>query len=290
MATSAQRIRVGLFAAITLGLLTLVLVVFGGLRFWERTDRYRIVFDTSVYGLEPGAEVYLNGIRVGTVDDLEVAPDDIRKVAITIAIKRGTPIHADTRALLLYAGITGLKVVDLRAGSSAAPSLPPGSQIAAGIGLLDKLEAQAQSIVDQSAALMKRANLLTDNLIALTDNLGGLTEPVKHAADNLAAMSASLRSTVDENRAALRGSLAAIQRASTAASELLDGQVAQLVVNAGDVVGELRKLVTSNEAPLRAAVFDLRQASRNFKELTRDVRQKPSRLLFSSEPSERKLP
>jgi phospholipid/cholesterol/gamma-HCH transport system substrate-binding protein len=290
MATSAQRIRIGLFAAITLGLLTLVLVVFGGLRFWERTDRYRIVFDTSVYGLEPGAEVYLNGIRVGTVDDLEVAPDDIRKVAITIAIKRGTPIHADTRAMLLYAGITGLKVLDLRAGSSAAPRLPPGSQIAAGVGLLDKLEAQAQSIVDQSAALMKRANLLTDNLIALTDNLGGLTEPAKHAADNLAAMSASLRSAVDENRAGLRGSLAAIRHAANGASELLDGQVAQLVVNAGDVVGELRKLVTSNEAPLRAAVFDLRQASRNFKELTRDVRQKPSRLLFSSEPSERRLP
>ncbi len=290
MATSAQRIRIGLFAAITLGLLTLVLVVFGGLRFWERTDRYRIVFDTSVYGLEPGAEVYLNGIRVGTVDDLEVVPDDIRKVAITIAIKRGTPIHADTRAMLLYAGITGLKVLDLRAGSSAAPRLPPGSQIAAGVGLLDKLEGQAQSIVDQSAALMKRANLLIDNLIALTDNLGGLTEPAKHAADNLAAMSASLRSAVDENRAGLRGSLAAIRQAANGASELLDGQVAQLLVNAGDVVGELRKLVTSNEAPLRAAVFDLRQASRNFKELTRDVRQKPSRLLFSSEPSERKLP
>jgi hypothetical protein len=37
-------------------------------------------------------------------------------------------------------------------------------------------------------------------------------------------------------------------------------------------------------------MFDLRQASRSFKELARDVRQKPSRLLFSTTPSERKLP
>jgi phospholipid/cholesterol/gamma-HCH transport system substrate-binding protein len=290
MITSAQSIRVGLFAAITLGLLALVLAVFGGLRFWETTDRYRIVFDTSVMGLEPGAQVYLNGIRVGTVADLDVAPDDIRKVAVAIEIKHGAPVHADTRAILSSAGLTGLKVIDLRDGTSAAPTLPPGSQIAAGTGLLDKLEAQAQTIMDQSTALMKRATALTDNLIALADHLDRVSDPARRAADNLAAMTASLKAMVDENRAALRDSLAAVKQTATGASELLDGQVAQLLGNAGDVIGELRKLVTSNEAPLRAAVFDLRQASRNFKELTRDVRQRPSRLLFSSDPSERKLP
>jgi ABC-type transporter Mla subunit MlaD len=168
--------------------------------------------------------------------------------------------------------------------------LPPGAEITAGVGLLDKLEAQAQTIVDQSSALMKRANILTDNLIAFTGDLGSLADPAKLAVGNLAAMSASLRSMVDENRASLRASLVAIRQTANGASELLDGQVAQLVTNAGDVFSDLKKLVSSNEAPLRAAVFDLRQASRSFKELARDVRQKPSRLLFSSDPSERKLP
>jgi len=288
--TRAQSIRVGLFAAVTLVLGAVVLIVFGGLRFWEKSDHYRVVFETSVIGLEPGAEVYINGIKVGTVDDLEIAKDDIRKVAVEIKVKHGTPIHADTRAMLQLAGITGLKVIDLRDGTLASPILPPDAQIAAGVGLLDKLEAQAQTIVDQSSALMKRANVLTDNLIAFTSNLDGITEPAKTAVGNLAAMSGSLKAMVDENRAGLRDSLAAIKQTATGASELLDGQVAQLIANAGDVFSDLKKLVSSNEAPLRAAVFDLRQASRSFKELARDVRQKPSRLLFSSDPSERKLP
>jgi len=115
-------------------------------------------------------------------------------------------------------------------------------------------------------------------------------DPAKQAAKNLAAMSGSIMSLVDENRAGLRDSLAAVQRTATGASQLMDGQVATLFGNAGEFVAELKKLVSANEAPLRAAVFDLRQASRSFKELARDVRQKPSRLLFSSNPAERQLP
>jgi len=290
MTSKAQSIRVGLFATATLVLVALVLIVFGGFRFWETSDRYRIVFDSSVIGLEPGAVVYLNGIKVGTVDSLAVEPSDLRKVAVAIDVEPGTPIRTDTRAMLQYAGITGLKVIDLRDGSTAAAPLLPGGEIPAGTGLLDKLEARAQAIVEQSAALMDRAMVLTDNLIAVT-------EPARLAATNLAELSGSLKGMIDENRAGLRQSvvtlrqsLAAFGDAANGASQLVDGQVAQLVVNAGDAVSSFRKLLTANEGTLRAAVFDLREASRSFKELARDVRQKPSRLLFSNAPEERKLP
>jgi len=286
----AQNIRVGLFAAATLVLLGVVLIVFGGLRFWEDVDPYRVVFDTSVAGLEPGAQVYLNGIKVGTVDDLSVMPDDIRKVSVGIKVKHGTPIHTDTRAMLQLAGITGLKTIDLRDGTSQSAALPPGAQIPAGVGLLDKLESQAQTIADESTELIKRANRLTDNLIAVTDGLGAITDPARLAATNLAAMSGSLKGMVEDNRAALHQSLVAVRETATGASQLLDDQVAPLLTGAGDVVAELKRLLATNEAPLRAAVFDLRQASRSFKELARDVRQKPSRLLFSSTPGERVLP
>jgi len=126
MVAKAQKIRVGIFAVATAALLAVVLIVFGGLRFWEDSDRYRIVFATTVIGLEPGAQVYMNGIKVGTVEQVEVAPEDIRKVAVAIKVKGKTPIHTDTRAMLQFAGITGLKVIDLRDGTSESPALPPG--------------------------------------------------------------------------------------------------------------------------------------------------------------------
>lgn len=290
MPSKAQSIRVGLFATATLVLVAVVLIVFGGVRVWEKEDHYRVVFEGSVMGLEPGAVVYLNGIRVGTVEDVAVHKTDLRKVDVAIAVDEGTPVRTDTQAMLQYAGITGLKVIDLRDGTAAAAPLPPGSEITAGVGLLDKLEARAQAIADQSGELMKRVRALTDNLVEVT-------EPAKVAANNFAELSGSLRTMVDENRAGLRqsmatleSSLAAIRETATGARKLLDGQVTQLVTNAGDTVTTLKTLMTANEGPLRAAVFDLREASRSFKELAREVRQKPSRLLFSTAPSERKLP
>ena len=286
----ARNIRVGLFAAATLVLLGVVVVVFGGVRLWDDVDRYRVVFDTSVVGLERGAQVYLNGIKVGAVDDLAIVPDDLRKVSVQIKVKHGTPVRTDARAVLRMAGITGLKVIDLRAGTLTSPPLPPGGQIAAELGTLDRLEAQAQVMADEATAVMRRARQLTDQLIAVTDGLGSVTEPARTAATNLAQMSGTLREMVNDNRAALHQSLVAVRHTATSASQLLDDQVAPLVAGAGDVVTELKKLLATSEAPLRATVFDLRQASRSFKELARDVRQKPSRLLFSSTPAERQLP
>ena len=50
-------------------------------------------------------------------------------------------------------------------------------------------------------------------------------------------------------------------------------------------------LVHDNEGIVHAAVVDLRQASRSFKELAREVRQRPSRLLFfGGSQGDRKLP
>jgi phospholipid/cholesterol/gamma-HCH transport system substrate-binding protein len=311
MQAKAQKIRVGLFAAGTLFLIGVVLIVFGGMRFWEKSDHYRIVFDDSVIGLENGAEVFMNGIKVGAVKGIEIAPEDIRKVSVTIKVKGGTPIHADTHAMLQYAGITGLKIIDLRDGTSASPTLPPGSKIAVGAGVLDKLQKQATQLVDQTEELMKktgevmtRAGGVMDRASTLTDNLIAVTEPAKLAATNLAEMSGSLKAMVEENRIALRGTMAMINQTATGAnamikdtsglikdtSTLITGQATQLFANAGGAVADLKKLIGANEGPLRAMVFDLREASRSFKELGRDLRQRPSRLLFSNEPSERKLP
>jgi len=302
MATKAQKIRVGAFVAITAALLALVLVVFGGVRFWQKDATYQIVFSGSVMGLEEGAQVHLNGMRVGRVDDIVAAPGDLEKVLVTIVVKKSAPIHTDTRAILAFAGITGLKVIDLRDGSHTAPLLPPGSLISEGETVLDKLEQQATMIADQSQQLMLKANQIVDNLAIVTDpkkfeGVDDIIATSRTMAHNLEKTSVVLNTMVVENRAVLRSSLAnvdaatkSIDDATKTAANLMEVQVAGLLGKAGEVIAGLENMVRSNEGNLRSTVFDLRQASRNFKELSRDLRQKPSRLLFSNTPGERKLP
>lgn len=295
MATQAQKIRAGMFVIISAGLLAVVLIVFGGMRFWERHASYHVVYAGSVIGLEEGAQVYLNGIQVGRVDAIAVARHDLTKVDIRLAVKAGTPVHADTRATLQFAGITGLKVIDLRGGTLTSPRLPEGEVIAQGETTLDRLEKQATELAEQSRGLMTRAQTIVDNLVAITDprqfeGMASIITQVGVTTDALARTSTALEGMVADNRIALRQTLAAVGHTAERASALMDTEVAGLLTSAGELLGGLRDLVRGNEGPLRSAMFDLRQASRNLKEMSREVRQRPSRLLFSSPQAERRLP
>ncbi|MCW5807282.1 MAG: MCE family protein [Deltaproteobacteria bacterium] len=295
MTSKANKIRIGLFTVTAGALLAIVLVVFGGLRFWEKKDRYTVLFEGTVMGLAPGAQVFLNGIRVGTVDDIALAEHDLRVVAVSISVAAGTPIRTDTRALLQIAGITGLRVIDLRDGSFEAARLAPGSAIPQGATLLDRLELQARTIVDESAELMKRANRIVDHLDALVDpeNTAAVKQVLdssRTAAANLADASASLKLLVRDNAAALHRTIVAAGDSARRAQEVIDHQVSDLLENTGELVLDLRGLVRDNGPAVRSAVFDLRQAARSFKDLTREVKAQPSRLLFGGAQRERRLP
>ncbi|NVB80839.1 MAG: MCE family protein [Kofleriaceae bacterium] len=273
--TKQQKIRVGLFAVVAGALFGVVLVVFAGLHFWQSRSRYYIVFDDTVYGLEKGADVHVNGIRVGTVSGIGIAPDDLKKVRVEIEIREDAPVRTDTKAILQYAGLTGLKVIDLRGGSLTSPRLAPGGIIPVGETAIDKLQERAQRMVDESTELIANANEIVSstqqvvtNLTEVTDpkHLGEIVEQTRAAAANLAQVGVAMRALIDDNRAGLKSSIAAIETAAKRTAELVD------------------------PTQVKAAVSDLRQASRSFKELAREVRQKPSRLFFSNPAPDRKLP
>src|SRR3954469_517149 len=77
---------------------------------------YHIQFDGSVPGLLVGAGVLFNGIRVGEVTDLGLAPDNPRRVNVTISVASTTPVRADTRVGLEFQGLTGVPVIALEGG------------------------------------------------------------------------------------------------------------------------------------------------------------------------------
>ncbi|CAN5921906.1 N/A [soil metagenome] len=295
MTSKATKVRVGAFLAVTAALLAVVIIVFGGMRFWEKKATYRILFDDTVMGLEAGASVFLNGIKIGRVDNIEIAPDDLSKVEVTIVVKRKAPIHTDTVALLSYAGITGLKIIDLRKGTLKAPLLADGGTIPQGEGLLDKMAKKAEVIADQSEQLMKKANQIVENLVAITgpkqfEGISDIVQSSKVAAANLAQATGSLKEMIGENRVALKETLVAVKGAVGSTQKIIDSQISGIVGSAGELIGDIKSIVRGTRGPMDSAMFDLRQASRNFKELSRDLRQRPSRLLFSRPPGERKLP
>lgn len=269
MATRSQKIRLGAFALVTAALVVTVIAVFAGVRLWKDHDRYTVEVEGSVLGLEVGADVRLNGVRVGKVTDIDIMEGDIERVRVDLEVDEGTPVRTDTEALLAFRGITGLKIVDLRRGSSGAPPLPPGSVIPVGETVFDRLEHDADELLARTKKLMDGA----------TELVGTLTR----TGHELEAM-------VAENRTAIRGSVVAIGTAAESVSRFVDRDAKHLVASAGGLVDQLEGVVKGSQGQVRAALLDIRRASASVKELARDLRAKPSRLLFSQAPKDRKLP
>lgn len=284
-----------MFAFVTAALVVVVLAVFGGLRLGKSKEHYKVEFTGSVLGLEAGADVTLNGVRVGQVSSLSVSPSDVSRVWVELSVDSGTPVKSDTQAILAYAGITGLKVIDLRGGTQAAPQLPPGGVIPAGTSSLSRLEQAADRLASGASDLFDRLNRVADNLVSITDparyqGLGPALDQARVAAENLARAATDVRAMVAEDRGRVRETLDSVQGAAHRASALLDGEVRDLVRAGSSLVGEARGAVRVDQAQIRTALFDLRQAARSLKELAEGLRERPSRLFFSRPEKERRLP
>ncbi|PDT75825.1 MlaD family protein [Bradyrhizobium sp. C9] len=97
---------------------------FGGI---GKRETYQLVFTDPVPGLLVGAGVLFNGIRVGEVTALELAPERPREVRARIAVAERTPVHTDTRVGLDFQGLTGVPVIALEGGDDpqASPAREP---------------------------------------------------------------------------------------------------------------------------------------------------------------------
>jgi phospholipid/cholesterol/gamma-HCH transport system substrate-binding protein len=122
METRAPFVVVGAFVLAT------IVAVFGFV-YWLQTTSglgprktYHVQFDGSVPGLMVGAGVLFNGIRVGEVTDLGLAPDSPRRVKGTISVSSTTPVRSDTKVGLEFQGLTGVPVVALEGGVLLANS------------------------------------------------------------------------------------------------------------------------------------------------------------------------
>jgi phospholipid/cholesterol/gamma-HCH transport system substrate-binding protein len=164
METRAPFVIVGAFVLAT------IVAIFGFVYWLNNTGglgprtTYHVQFDGPVPGLLIGAGVLFNGIRVGEVTDLALAPDNPRRVNATISVASNTPVHRDTKVGLDFQGLTGVPVVALEGGAQVANSTEVPTLIA---------EPGAGQSMTQAArdALRKVDSVLSENSEPLKDTI-----------------------------------------------------------------------------------------------------------------------
>jgi len=165
METRANYILIGSFTLIvSAGLLLFALwaAKYSADRDWRTFD---VIFREPVTGLSEGSSVQYNGIAIGTVSHLMLAPDDPRAVIARLRLQASAPIRADTRARLSLPSLTGMPIIQLTGGH---PELPPLNTHHDGEVPIIHTEASAlQNIADTANLLVERLDrLLSEDNIA----------------------------------------------------------------------------------------------------------------------------
>ncbi len=115
---------VGLFVLVLgAALIVVALWLAAGGALHKTYDLYLAIEEESVAGLNLNAPVKYNGVDIGKVQDIRLDPGDPGRVNLLFAIERGTPIKADTVAVLKTQGLTGIAYVELSGGARDAPPL-----------------------------------------------------------------------------------------------------------------------------------------------------------------------
>lgn len=231
METRAPYVIVGVFV------LTMVFALAGFITWYaSREDtqefwRYVIYFRESVAGLDVGSNVRYRGIRVGTVEKIQIDPDNVEQAKVLIRVDKHTPVRTDTKAALKYQGITGVAFIELKGGTQSAPPLecPPDQDFAVipaetsqferifenapdlvnnfnkvGMRLADALNEENLAAINQSLAHIEAITATVANnkeaIAQLITQSAEVGRNLNQASKNLALLSESLRNTVEENR------------------------------------------------------------------------------------------
>jgi phospholipid/cholesterol/gamma-HCH transport system substrate-binding protein len=295
----------------------LVIVMAGLFVYWysdsrEHRDytRYEIYFDGSVSGLARGAAVRYLGVDVGRVVTMRIDPRDASRVQVLVDIDSSAPVSPRTVAELSLQGVTGLLYIDLVQDTGArrlsqAVTSEKYPVIRSAPSNFDVLLASLPDLVGIASGVAERATrVLSDqNIAALTSALANidkasgtlpqtmrelqsLVADLRGAAAEVHAVAASARSVTDDAGPEL---VAAVQRVHVVADNLAMAS-ARLDKIVEENRQDVRSFAREGLPELERFLHEGHAAAREFRDLSRSLREDPSQFLYQPQPQGVRIP
>lgn len=260
MENKRLELKVGLFVFIGLILLAALLIAFSkGTSVFRGTYSVRMVA-ANVGGLKLRASVLLAGVQVGSVSDIQLAPDG-KSVTITLNIYKGTTIYDDAHFVIQQAGFLGDQFVAILPQENQGPAVTNNEmvqcqapfdmqqvarsatgflqrvddtvkKIEASVALLQETVLNAQTLTNLSLAIanLKSASAHADNVVGGLDGLVATNSgQVQLAVSNvvffsreLTEVAANANGIVATNGAAISGAMTNLQATTVTLKEIAD--------------------------------------------------------------------
>jgi len=319
VATRKQKVKVGAFLGVCIGLAVAATMVITGLYKAPGTP-YWLEFEESILGLYEGGLVVYLGVPVGKVKEIFVTENRKAHVEVLIDPHKVT-LHPDVQGqLVLYSIAAGTMAVGLDGGDPKQGQLPANSQIPTKMStfgaissqiteVMDKVSGIAGKVHDELAELGDRdVKDIVDRVKGLLEKGDGLAEKGSEFLTETTETIKKVRGNVDTVMDALEGrskdleKLAAdMQRlVKVAADKLEQFNVPQTQANLnaalkniatlaeemdktvnklGTVAADVSHDAGNVEYTLRGAVIDLRRAFESIRVLLEQLQQDPSQLV-----------
>jgi len=249
MKNQAQKIRLGIFLVVSLTILLIIIAFFTARELFKKEDTYFISYEgISVGGLEIGSPVKYLGIKVGSISNINIDPEDVNSVIVEIALKPGTPIKEDAEADIYSVGITGLKNIEIRGGSNEAKSLEPGSYIQPGSSITEDITGKAEIIAEKVEKVLNNLQDFTEP--EKMNKIIQMAEKITLLANNANITLSKIDSVVTESQDDVRKTIAdarqissRLNASSLSLQETLN-RINYLVKSdtVGDILGNLREV------------------------------------------------
>lgn len=285
METKANYVLIGAFTlVVTMFLLLFALwaAKYSSEKDWQQ---YAVVFEEPVTGLSEGSPVLYNGISVGTIESLRLAPEDPRRVIAIIRIQERAPVKTDTRAKISTPSLTAPPIIQLTGGSPQARRLADADPneipvIKAEASALQNIADTANKLVARMDELLSEENIrrISNSLAsieAMTGAIGDQHEDVRALIVSARRSSEQLEKTLATTNNAvtdidrelvqklpalidkLDGTLAKMDSAADGVNGIVNDNRAAIGSFANDGLGQLGPTL----GELRALVRDLRRIS-----------------------------
>lgn len=312
MITKEQKIRLSIFLVTAAVLFVIILGAFIYPRLKEKGDIYYINFKgTSVNGLNVGSDVKYQGVKIGMVADIDVNPKDLNSILVYVRIKPRFPVKQDMRAALVYAGITGLRFIEISGGHIQSKLVPPEGEIFTQKGLGEKAEdivLNVDNVVEAVNEMLNRENrekfsLLLNNLEKSTALISKvLEEREKSVVDSIGKFDAAITEIIEVtenlktfseylNGLSERVPIEKVVKESETLIKTISQRFSQQEM--GKVLGSLDTFFATStssirkienrfidlESELNKTLVSLRESMENIARFTRDLREDPTLLI-----------
>ncbi len=190
-----KEVKIGIFAIAMICCAWAGTIFFSGIDIFSRNVEYKATYE-QISGIQTASAIMINGVKVGTVTDIEFDPSVDKNVYVQLTIQRKYKIPVDSKAKIESNGLMGGKVINITLGDSSKfldagdyiPSQVETDIFAAAGSEFETFKAKLDTLNNEMTRTLQNINILLEsnnqNMTSMLSNLNGLSANLNSLLDS----------------------------------------------------------------------------------------------------------